>query len=576
MRLSHCLDRPQCFAPARTGRTAQRAFPRRHSRLLLCLVLGSLGVACSSSKPAPSSQASGGAGGASGSGGTAASGATVGSGGRDDGGNGGGSGGGGTGGTNSGGATGTDDAAGGTMGTAGATGSGGRGGTTGSGGATGAGGRTGDAGQGGTIGTAGMTGTAGRGGAGGSTAGSGGIGGAAGAGGTGGGGGKQTPPDAGSDRAPGLDAAVDAGSREASADVEAPTPSDGGGGMAPAGRCASVYLGATESTHAAIAADVDGDGRLDVVTGVVYGQIGVFRQTAPRTFADPDLYALSNLYPNKMTAADLNEDGFVDLAVADGYNEVGLLLSGPGGFTPAVFDGPQSGDLEDIAIADLDGDGHLDIAVAHYDTGTLGIMWATGPGAFLPRVDQTVCTEPIGVSVIDANEDRRPDLVVGCYNTASRLLINDGGRSFTTSAFYNTFGAAAMATGDLNNDGHVDIVIADQVVKELIVMLGDGQGGFTQPTGLITAIQSNLASAAMGDFDHDGNQDLALGYVNDPRVLLYFGTGDGHFRTGQPTPVPITWTAINLSVADVDGDGNDDLVATDWAKGATVVFGPCP
>jgi hypothetical protein len=346
--------------------------------------------------------------------------------------------------------------------------------------------------------------------------------------------------------------------------------------MAPAGRCASVYLGASEPTHDAIVADVDGDGRLDVVTALVTGQTGVFRQTAPRSFADPDVYGLSNLYEDKLAAADLNEDGVVDLAAADGYARVGLLLSGPGGFTPVVYSGTQQAELQDIAIADLDGDGYLDIAVPVYDLGTLGIMWASGPAAFLPRIDQAVCREPIRVAVVDANEDHRPDLVVGCYGAASGLLINNGGRSFTASTFYNTFGAAAMATGDLNNDGHTDIVFADQVVKELIVMLGDGKGGFSQPTGLITAIQANLASAAMGDFDHDGNQDLALGYISDPRILLYFGTGDGHFRTGQPTPVPITWTAINLAVADVDGDGYDDLVAPDWGKGASVVFGPCP
>ena len=356
-------------------------------------------------------------------------------------------------------------------------------------------------------------------------------------------------------------------------ETRADTPIDG----TPAGRCTTLQLGATRLTRDGIIVDVDKDGRLDIVTAEFDGHTAVFRQTAPRSFADPDVFDLPDLGEASVAAADLNEDGVIDFAAGDSYGRVGLLISGAGGVrSPTIFSGGVVVLHLDIAIADFDRNGHMDIVVPVYDNGTLGFLWDNGPGTFLPRADQPTCKAPSQIAVIDANEDGLPDLAVACLGSASAIHINNGDRTFTSAGLYTTSAAEALATGDINNDGHIDVVIADTGYKRVVVLLGDGHGGFSQPTGLVTATKTNPSRAALGDFNHDGNLDLVLGHREDRQVFIYLGTGDGHFQSGQPTAIPITQAAISISAGDIDGDGYDDFVATNLEKGLTVVFGPCP
>lgn len=162
-------------------------------------------------------------------------------------------------------------------------------------------------------------------------------------------------------------------------------------------------------------------------------------------------------------------------------------------------------------------------------------------------------------------------------DTGRLLGTTEGTVEYHLARIFDKAGVAdALATGDVNNDGHVDIVIADIDYKRVVVLLGDGQGGFSQPTGLVTLTGTNPWSAALGDFDHDGKLDLVLGHRDDRQVLLYVGTGDGHFQTGEPKAIPIPKAAVSMTAGDIDGDGYDDSVATSADKGLTLVFGPCP
>ena len=79
---------------------------------------------------------------------------------------------------------------------------------------------------------------------------------------------------------------------------------------------------------------------------------------------------------------------------------------------------------------------------------------------------------------------------------------------------------------------------------------------------------------AVADFDGDGHKDVMVGRVDDPHVFFYKGSGDGHFQAAQS--LVIDWIALNLSAGDIDGDSVANLLVTNWGKGATVYFGPCP
>ena len=129
-----------------------------------------------------------------------------------------------------------------------------------------------------------------------------------------------------------------------------------------------------------------------------------------------------------------------------------------------------------------------------------------------------------------------------------------------------------MATGDLNNDGHVDVVVPDRILNELVVSLGDGHGGFTVVPGGVSTTTSDILTAAMGDLDGDGNADVVVLDVNLMTLAFYKGTGDGHFQAPQDLPMG-TSSGIHPIIRDVDGDGTADLLIS---NGPTIMYGPCP
>jgi hypothetical protein len=343
-------------------------------------------------------------------------------------------------------------------------------------------------------------------------------------------------------------------------------------------RCASLQLGLGRASQDAVIVDVDGDGRLDLVTAEANSHLAIYRQTAARTFAEPDVYD----WPGKMNgravaAADLNQDSVLDFAMADASGDTGLLLSAAGGKRQTtVLSTALAVEQLDIAIADFDRDGHPDILVPNYEQDVLGFWWGNGPGTFLPRADQTTCQAPAKVLVIDANEDGLPDLFVACRQSASRVLINKGDRTFASTTLYLTSDVSAVAAGDTNRDGHIDLMLADVTYRKVMILLGDGKGGFTQPSGLIAKADITPINAAAGDFDHDGNLDFVLGNLDDAKVSIYLGTGDGHFQPEPYKTVALTRGAVSLTAGDIDGDGYDDFVATQGRDGPTLVFGPCP
>lgn len=350
----------------------------------------------------------------------------------------------------------------------------------------------------------------------------------------------------------------------------------GGNGGASAGRCTAFQFQPSHGSGDQLLVDMDGDGRRDIVTtwNDADAHVLIIRQTAPRVFAKPDEYIVPTVGFNQLATYDLDQDGILDIAGSTPQTLVGLLLSGGGpGYKGApLLRPPVNENAFDLALADFDGDGRGDIAIPFENaTTSLGFYWGTGGGAFASRADQSICTGGIHAAVIDANEDGRPDLAVSCANSGSRVLLNQGNRNFTSVLLAGTSNATALATGDLNHDGHVDVVAPDWVFKQLLVYLGDGHGAFTVPTGLLAATATQSFSAAIGDLDGDGNADLVLTDLIVPTIAFYHGTGDGHFQAARQLPMASQSNA--LTIGDVDGDGFQDLIIGD---GPTIYYGPCP
>lgn len=141
---------------------------------------------------------------------------------------------------------------------------------------------------------------------------------------------------------------------------------------------------------------------------------------------------------------------------------------------------------------------------------------------------------PQAMTLVDINKDNRADiLVVDHDNNLVKVFLNDGNGGFPgapSSTADMARGPVAVATGDFNKDGNLDVVSVNSVASNVTVRLGDGAGNFNTPRDF--TVDTNPAGVAVGDFNNDGNPDLAV--LSSSTIHLLKGNGDGSF-TNFPT-----------------------------------------
>jgi uncharacterized repeat protein (TIGR01451 family) len=312
----------------------------------------------------------------------------------------------------------------------------------------------------------------------------------------------------------------------------------------------------------------------------------------PVTFSAPTTYESGGPWPFTVAVADLNGDGRQDLAaVNSGFpSSVSVLLGdGDGGFgsaTPYPTDGSFS---YSIALGDLNGDGNPDAAVTNVNSNTVSVLLGDGHGGFgAPATFSTGTSRdlaPTSVAIGDLNGDGNADLAVSNQNAFSvSVLLGDGTGSFGQATQYpitGPFSPSSVKIADLNADGKADLVVGDSNYGGLIaVLLGDGTGSFGPATTFSSGL-NNVESLAVADLNLDGHPDLVIG-AGSPSVAVMLGDGTGGF--GLPTSYPLAGgfgVTFGVAVADLNGDGSPDLLATGgnsnvsvWLGDGSGVFGP--
>jgi hypothetical protein len=287
-----------------------------------------------------------------------------------------------------------------------------------------------------------------------------------------------------------------------------------------------------------------------------------------------------NTKPVSISAGDFNGDGKPDVAVArtDGKFVSVLLGNGDGSF----------GTSNDINIGktpyfikavDVNGDGKLDLITADTNDNAITVLLGNGDGTFTPlgSFPTGAGTAPVAFDIADLNGDGHPDLVVADSGApAVTLMLNDGFGNFTATGTVNVGNApTSVAVADFNHDGLPDIATVSGGFGHLNITLNTGGGTFGPTTNFATGFCAN--GVTTGDFNHDGNTDVAVACVfpSGDGVSVLLGKGDGTFVThpdGFGGQIPfISYSAGNqtpgfITTADVNGDGNTDLVTANFSS----------
>ncbi len=239
-----------------------------------------------------------------------------------------------------------------------------------------------------------------------------------------------------------------------------------------------------------------------------------------------------------------------------------------------VGDEPSS-----IAVADFNLDGKPDLAVANGATNNLTILLGNGSGSFTQAAGSpfSAGSNPFSVAVGDFNLDGKPDLAIANYNSANvTILLGNGSGGFTEPAGSPVSAGnspASVAVGDFNLDGKPDLAVANTITFGTVtILLGNGNGGFTQAPGPPPSVGNGPYFVVAGDFNLDGKPDLATADTNSSSVTILVGNGSGGFTPSATSPAGTF--PHSLAVTDFNLDGKPDLaVANRDSLNVTILLG---
>lgn len=222
----------------------------------------------------------------------------------------------------------------------------------------------------------------------------------------------------------------------------------------------------------------------------------------------------------------------------------------------------------DVLVRDFDGDGALDLVVAHSGDDEIALFFGqVEPGAFSEWARLPAGRRPVALEAADFDGDGRTDLAVASLDSGSVSVFMNGGHRNFHSAGNVQIGrwASAAAAARFDSDGSLDLAVADPGTQQVVVLSGDGTGRFAVAGRF--PVDRWPSSLVARDLNGDGLVDLAVASFLENTVALFYGDGHWGFQAGEVYPVGEG--PLSLRVADFNGDDLLDLATAD-SRGATI------
>ena len=331
-------------------------------------------------------------------------------------------------------------------------------------------------------------------------------------------------------------------------------------------------------SYGAYAGDLDRDGYSDLlIPNEDTNDFRVFMNNGAGGYRDYVVYQIPDAaLPSTNEGADFDLDGLVDVAVGNSRSNTISVWKGDG---TRRFSHLQNAGADEqvrgLCVLDLNGDGYFDMVtanrLANASEGNVSMLLNDGTGRFPVSIDmETGTVGETACAAADANGDGILDVFIGSFDSNELiLLLGDGeGGLIVSDKVSAGRGVWMVVAGDVNGDGFADVLSANSTALTMSVAYGDGVGGLEDP--LTYGTGSFPIAIDLGDLDGDGDLDIVTSNFSSADYSVFENIGEGVFNL--VTTLPASTSGSCAVLHDRDNDGDLDITGIDEIDDLVFLF----